>query len=220
MSKRYLAIALSGVLAAGCATTGERPSRTTTGAAIGAVTGAVIGNQVSTGRGAVVGGVIGGVAGGLLGRQMDEQERQLNEALAQERRANEIQVERVREDTLKLTLQNEVTFDVDKSNIRPDFMSSLDKLATVLTQHSSSVTIEGHTDSTGSDAHNQRLSEQRAQAVADYLAAKGVARSRLTTVGKGESQPRRDNSTEAGRQLNRRVEIYVQAEPAATTPAR
>ena len=181
---------------------------------IGAVTGAVAGALIDhdkRGRGAL----IGAVAGAGVGYYMDSQERDFMAALDEETRRGELEVERVREDLLKMTLASEASFDFNKSHIKPAFQPSLDKLATVMNKYNrSEITIIGHTDSIGSNAYNQRLSEERARSVKDYLLSRGVAASRITIVGRGESEPRDTNSTEAGRQLNRRVEILVKGNQA------
>jgi outer membrane protein OmpA-like peptidoglycan-associated protein len=184
--------------------------KTIIGAASGAVAGALIDHD-KRGRGALIGAAVG--AG--VGYYMDSQEKAYTAALDDERRRGELEVERVREDLLKMTLSSEARFDFDKSYIKPAFQPSLDKLATVMIKYNrSEVTIIGHTDSIGSDAYNQRLSEDRARAVKDYLVSRGVAASRMTIVGRGESEPRDTNSTEAGRQLNRRVEILIKGNQA------
>ena len=176
---------------------------------IGAVTGAVAGALIDhdkRGRGAL----IGAAAGAGVGYYMDSQERDFMTALDEETRRGELEIERVREDLLKMTLASEASFDFNKSNIKPAFQPSLDKLATVMSKYNrSEITIIGHTDSIGSNPYNQRLSEDRARSVKDYLVRRGVAASRMTIVGRGESEPRDTNSTEAGRQLNRRVEILI-----------
>ncbi|MCL6607877.1 MAG: OmpA family protein [Geminicoccaceae bacterium] len=116
----------------------------------------------------------------------------------------------MRDDLLKITLQNEILFDFARADIKPAFAPTLDKLAGVLRKYDRSfATVVGHTDSIGSEAYNQALSLRRAEAVVDALVARGVPAGRLSAAGRGESEPRADNATEAGRQLNRRVEIFV-----------
>ncbi len=186
--------------------------RAKVGAAVGAVAGAVIGNQARSDRGKIVGAVAGAAAGAAIGNYMDKQQQALEEQLAAERQAHQIELERVREDTIKLNLSSEVSFDYDSASLKPSFYPALDKIADVIRQHDqTSVEIVGHTDSRGSEAYNQRLSEKRAEAVANYLIQRGVDPSRITTSGRGESEPRGTNSTEAGRQLNRRVEIFLRS---------
>ncbi|MCG6966671.1 MAG: OmpA family protein [Chromatiaceae bacterium] len=194
----------------GCATESDPNQRAKVGAAVGAVAGAVIGHQVSHGSGAWVGAAVGALAGGATGHYMDNQQQEFERSLQQERDANQMEIERLRDDTLKLTVDSEVSFDFGKAEIKPAFRSSLDKLAQVLLKYDRTIVhVIGHTDSVGSDAFNQDLSLKRADAVADYLASYGVPRQRLRTEGRGKSEPRATNATEAGRQLNRRVEVFV-----------
>lgn len=204
MRKLALAVAV-GVALAGCAAD-DPYQRTKAGAAIGAVAGAVVGHQLDSGSGALVGAAVGALAGGLVGNYMDKQQAELRQTVAQ----NDIEMQRLRDDTLKLTLDSEVSFDYDSDRIKPAFRSTLDKLADVLRKYDRTVVhVVGHTDSTGSAEYNQRLSERRAGSVANYLQSRGVDPSRVRYEGRGESEPRDTNATEAGRQLNRRVEIYL-----------
>jgi outer membrane protein OmpA-like peptidoglycan-associated protein len=206
MNMRKLALAVAvGVALAGCAAD-DPYQRTKAGAAIGAVAGAVVGHQLDSGSGALVGAAVGALAGGLVGNYMDKQQAELRQTVAQ----NDIEMQRLRDDTLKLTLDSEVSFDYDSDRIKPAFRSTLDKLADVLRKYDRTVVhVVGHTDSTGSAEYNQRLSERRAGSVANYLQSRGVDPSRVRYEGRGESEPRDTNATEAGRQLNRRVEIYL-----------
>lgn len=204
MRKLALAVAV-GVALAGCAAD-DPYQRTKAGAAIGAVAGAVVGHQLDSGSGALVGAAVGALAGGLVGNYMDKQQAELRQTVAQ----HDIEMQRLRDDTLKLTLDSEVSFDYDSDRIKPAFRSTLDKLADVLRKYDRTVVhVVGHTDSTGSAEYNQRLSERRAGSVANYLQSRGVDPSRVRYEGRGESEPRDTNATEAGRQLNRRVEIYL-----------
>jgi outer membrane protein OmpA-like peptidoglycan-associated protein len=204
MRKLVLAVAV-GVALAGCAAD-DPYQRTKAGAAVGAVAGAVVGHQLDSGSGALVGAAVGALAGGLVGNYMDKQQAELRQTVAQ----NDIEMQRLRDDTLKLTLDSEVSFDYDSDRIKPAFRSTLDKLADVLRKYDRTVVhVVGHTDSTGSAEYNQRLSERRASSVASYLESRGVDPSRVRYEGRGESEPRDTNATEAGRQLNRRVEIYL-----------
>ena len=208
---RNTLIAVTALALTACAAD-DPNQRAKVGAAVGAVAGAVIGNQARSDRGKIVGAVAGAAAGAAIGNYMDKQQQALEEQLAAERQAHQIELERVREDTIKLNLSSEVSFDYDSASLKPSFYPSLDKIADVIRQHDkTSVEIVGHTDSRGSEAYNQRLSEKRAEAVANYLIERGVDPSRITTSGRGESEPRGTNSTEAGRQLNRRVEIFLRS---------
>ena len=120
-------------------------------------------------------------------------------------------VEVVRDgDNLVLDMPSNVTFATDSSNIDPMFRSTLDKVASTLTQYEKTyIDVMGHTDSTGTDAYNQALSERRASSVAGYLESRGVQSARIATKGYGESQPKESNATEEGRAANRRVEIRL-----------
>lgn len=197
------------VAVAGCAA--DDPNRRAkTGAAVGAVAGAILGHQLDGDSGRFVGAAVGGLTGAAVGNYMDKQEQEFDRALAEEQRQNEIDVQRLQDDTLKIDIASEVSFDFAQADIKPSFRPSLDKVADVLKRYPKSVVhVIGHTDSVGSDAYNQRLSEQRAEAVVSYFASVGVQRERLRAEGRGETEPRDTNATEAGRQLNRRVELYV-----------
>ena len=193
----------------GCAAD-DPHQRAKTGAAVGAIAGAVIGHQVDHDSGRFVGAAVGAIAGGLVGNYMDEQEREFERELEEERRRNEIEIERLKDDTLKLNLNSEVSFDYDSDRIKPAFRTTLDKLGEIIRKYDRTIVhIVGHTDSTGSRTYNQDLSERRAYSVVDYLVDRGVEPARLRAEGRGEDEPRATNSTASGRQLNRRVEIYI-----------
>jgi outer membrane protein OmpA-like peptidoglycan-associated protein len=201
----------------GCATDdfGNRKPLTDTqkGAAIGAASGAVLGALVSDkkGKGALIGAIGGGIAGGLVGNYMDKQKQDLEKALAPERNAGVITVEKFANHSIRVTMTGQTSFEVDSAEIKPGFISTMDKIGTVVKRYEkTTLTIIGHTDNTGSDAHNQSLSERRAQSVQDYFLQGGIHPTRLTAIGRGESEPRASNATESGRQLNRRVEILVE----------
>jgi outer membrane protein OmpA-like peptidoglycan-associated protein len=212
---RSLAALAALLLLAGCAGSEERLGtydKTVIGAATGAVVGGVAGAVLDKKdrRGVPIGAAVGAAIGGGIGYLFDRQEEDFKAVLAREQEAGRIEVERVRDDLLKITMQNEILFDFAKADIKPAFAPTLDKLAGVLRKYDRSfATVVGHTDSIGSEAYNQALSLRRAEAVVDALVARGVPASRLSAVGRGESEPRADNTTEAGRQLNRRVEIFV-----------
>jgi len=208
---RHTAVACSLALAlGGCATQDDPNQRAKVGAAVGAVAGAVIGHQLDDKFGRWVGAAVGALAGGGVGHYMDRQQQEFEAEMQREREANQLEIERLRDDTLKLTVDSEVSFDFARADIKPAFRPSLDKLAELLLKYDRTVVhVVGHTDSVGSETYNQGLSEQRAISVGDYLASYGVPRQRLRTEGRGESEPRASNATEAGRQLNRRVEIFV-----------
>jgi outer membrane protein OmpA-like peptidoglycan-associated protein len=209
--------ALGALLLAACTTHADGTqsvNKTAVGAGVGAIAGGVLGNRLDKGnrtRGTIIGAAAGTAAGAGIGYLMDRQEAELREQLASERTDHAIELERVRDDLLKLTLANEISFDFGSAAIKPAFKPTLIKLADVLRKYDrNEITIVGHTDAVGSDSYNQSLSERRAAAVRDELTMRGVPASRLHAIGRGEFEPRADNGTEAGRQLNRRVEILVQ----------
>lgn len=183
------------------------------GALIGAAGGAVIGAMAykkDRTKGALIGVIGGGIAGSAVGAYMDNQRRDLQKYLAPEISSGQARVERLANDVLRITMTNQTAFDFDSSNIKPSFHSTMDKVAEVLVRYGkTTLTVAGHTDNVGSAQYNQKLSERRALSVASYLESRQVNSLRLSTVGKGESFPVQSNSTEAGRQANRRVEIYV-----------
>ncbi len=212
-----MALSLMGF--SGCATSPDDPNRHTkeaaaTGAVLGAVAGAVIGHQGDRSGGALRGALLGAAAGGLIGagvgRYMDRQEAEFRQQLAAEREAHQIEIERLRNENLKITMSSEVSFDFDSAAIKPAFRPTLDKVAAILQRYPrTTIEITGHTDSIGSEAYNKRLSKRRANAVKRYLVSQGVEARRIRTFGAGESEPRASNATEAGRQLNRRVEMLI-----------
>ncbi|MBV8516599.1 MAG: OmpA family protein [Acidobacteria bacterium] len=178
------------------------------GGVAGAIAGAIIGNNRghhSAKRGATVGVLAGTAAGAIVGAMMDKQEREL-------RQIEGINVQRTDEDELKVTVRNEILFDYDSAALRSSSRSELREMADVFNKYGdTTIVVAGHTDSTGSSAYNQRLSERRANSVASYLEGVGVRGSRLDAVGYGEAKPKESNSTASGRQANRRVELYVRA---------
>ena len=184
------------------------------GAAIGAIGGAVIGAAAydkNRSKGALLGAIGGGLAGGAVGRYMDNQKRDLEKNLAPEIQAGQARVEKLPNEVVRITMTSQTAFDTNSTAIKPGFQSTMDKLADVVVRYNkTTLTIVGHTDNVGSDAYNQQLSERRARSVAQYFESQRVNALRLATAGKGESQPVASNGSEAGRQANRRVEIYVE----------
>lgn len=208
---------LIAALTAGCATnpeTGQREmTKTGKGAAIGAAAGAVVGGVSGGDRGkrAAIGAAAGAAIGAGIGKYMQNQE----EKLRQQTAGSGVEVSR-QGDNVVLNMPSSVTFATDSAQISPAFQATLDQVASTISEYSDTrVRIAGHTDSTGSDAYNQQLSERRAQAVANYLIGRGVASSRISTVGHGETQPVASNDTPEGRQANRRVEIVLSPTGAA-----
>ncbi|MEM8725567.1 MAG: OmpA family protein [Pseudomonadota bacterium] len=205
--------ALALVSTSGCVTdpnTGEQKiSRTGIGAALGGTLGYLLGGVVGGDAARIIGAGIGGTAGAVIGDQFDDQIRELDEAVE----GSGVDVEEIGDqDAILVRLPDGVTFARNSADINPGFFDTLNTVADSLIQYPNSlVDVYGFTDTTGSNALNQRLSEQRAQTVADYLAARGVARSRMATVGYGENPEYLRVKTGDGvdEPLNRRVEIKI-----------
>ncbi len=194
-----------------CVSMDDPNRRAKTGAGAGAAAGAVLGQIIGDDtEGTLIGAAVGALAGGAVGHYMDKQQAEFEDELAREQQAHDIEIERMKDDTLKLSVNSEVSFDFGKASLKPAFYPTLDKLAEVLHKYDRTVVhVVGHTDSIGSEAYNQGLSERRAQSVGSYLTGHGVPYNKLRTEGRGELEARDTNQTEAGRQLNRRVEIFV-----------
>lgn len=208
------ALALGGTLLASACTTDpytgqQKVGMTAVGAVLGAAGGYLLGDVIG-GRHdraeRIIGAGIGAVAGGAVGRYMDQQEAQLRRQTA----GTGIDVIRQGDDLL-LRMPSGITFDYDRYDIKPEFRATLDEVARTLQSYNQTyVDVLGHTDTTGTDTYNLGLSQRRAQAVADYLAARGVSPARMATRGFGESQPLYNpDDTEAKRAANRRVEIKI-----------
>lgn len=209
MKKIVLATLMATALA-GCATD-DPNKKAKTGAAIGAAAGALVGYAVDDGTGGVLAGAaVGALAGGGVGHYMDKQQQEMEAALAEEQARHELEIQQLENETLKIDIANEVSFDFDSAALKSAFTPTLSKVANVLQRYPNTIIhVVGHTDSVGSESYNQRLSERRAQSVVDYFLSAGVTSGRLYAIGRGETEPRASNESEAGRQLNRRVEIYV-----------
>ncbi|HUI33268.1 MAG: OmpA family protein [Dysgonamonadaceae bacterium] len=174
------------------------------GAAAGAGVGAIIGGGKGAAWGAGIGAVLGGTAGAIIGNKMDKQKAEL-EAI------EGAQVESVNAgEAIKVTFESGILFATNSSTLNAASRSSLDKFATSLQNNpDTDVKIYGHTDSTGSDAINNPLSQRRAESVYNYLLSRGISGNRLESQGFGSSQPIADNTSVAGRSQNRRVEVYI-----------
>lgn len=210
-----VAAALTAAVATGCQTTnpytGEaQMTRTSRNALIGAGIGVAAGlltgdSAVERRQRALVGAGIGGLAGGAIGAYQDRQQAALREQL----QGTGVSVTR-NGDNITLNMPGNVTFAFNSANLDPQFYPVLNSVATVLKEYDKTIVeVAGHTDSIGSDEVNQRLSEQRANAVAQYLMAQGVNPQRFIVVGAGKRYPIASNDTEAGRAANRRVEITL-----------
>jgi outer membrane protein OmpA-like peptidoglycan-associated protein len=205
----------------GVATLGACASlnKTERGAIIGAATGGAIGAAVGsknggTARGAIVGAAVGGAAGAIIGHRMERQAKELEQDIAG------ATVERVGEG-IQVTFDSGLLYDFDSHVVKPTARENLRELAASLDKYpGTELLIVGHTDSVGTDGYNQRLSERRAQAAADFLASQGVERRRLRAMGLGEGEPKAGNATESGRAQNRRVEVAIYAGEALKAEAR
>jgi outer membrane protein OmpA-like peptidoglycan-associated protein len=208
-------LALSAILLLTLSACSEPMSRTQKGALIGTASGAAVGalagqaigkNTKSTLIGAGVGAVVGGGTGAGIGYYMDKQEAAMREAMAS---VEGVTVTR-EGNTLYVAFRSDNQFDVDSALLRASAQEDIARMADIQKAYDkTTITVSGHTDSTGSESHNQQLSERRAQAVRDIIVGRGVAASRVTTLGFGESQPIADNATKRGQQQNRRVEIRI-----------
>lgn len=188
----------------GCASMNNTERGAAAGAGAGGAIGAIIGRQTgNTARGAIIGAVVGGAAGAVIGRRMDRQAQELEQNLPA------AEVERVGEG-IAVTFESGVLFPFNSSDILPAGRENLRQLANSLRNYpETEVLIVGHTDSVGSDEYNMGLSYRRAEAARNFLAQQGIASGRVRVEGRGESEPVADNSTEAGRQQNRRVEVAI-----------
>lgn len=201
MKKIILVVTAVALIASGCKTANKQQKGTAIGAAGGAAVGAIVGKGSIWGI--LIGAAIGGAAGNLIGKKMDDQAKELKQAVPT------AQVERVGEG-INLTFESGLMFKINSSEISDSYKSDLGSAAEVFVKYpETNITIEGHTDDTGSDDYNMALSEKRAVAVKNFLQSKGVAEQRMTVKWYGETQPKYPNDSEANRQKNRRVELGV-----------
>ena len=207
--KRTIAVLSIAVLCfglSGCSSMSKTAQGAIIGGAAGGVVGGVIGRAAgNTLLGAIIGAGIGGAAGAFIGHYMDKQAEEIRKDL------QGAKVERIGEG-IKITFESGLLFDVDKSDLRPVSKDNLAKLSKILNKYAdTNILIEGHTDSTGADDYNLRLSKDRAGSVSSYMATLEVQSSRFTTQGYGETQPVATNDTDEGRQSNRRVDVAIMA---------
>lgn len=208
MNKIMIGAAAAAFMLTACEGTGLSQNQAY-GAGGGALAGAALGTLAGgdDGRNAAIGAAVGALAGGAVGTYMDRQERALRDRTAN----SQIQVER-QGDQIALTMpsNSSVNFAVNSAELRPASYGPLNEIAAVLQEYpSTSVDVVGHASSDGADDYNMRLSEQRANSVANYLVQQGVRPVRISAYGRGETQPIASNDTEAGRAANRRVEILL-----------
>jgi outer membrane protein OmpA-like peptidoglycan-associated protein len=211
MTIRLIASLAAAATLASCASYEPSTGRDTgIGAAAGAAIGAMAHSSNRT-HGAVAGAAIGALGGYIWSSQMEKQRREMQQAT----QGTGVKVTQTPDNQLKLEVPSDISFDVGRADIKPNFQPILDRFAQTLNEHpGTTVRIVGHTDSTGSDAINDPLSVNRASATRSYLVARGVSAQRIAIDGRGAREPIADNATEAGRAANRRVDIFV-AQPAA-----
>lgn len=205
-NKTITAAVCGSMLLAGCQTVRDNPN-TAGGAILGALGGAAVGTLVTRHdrKGALIGAGIGLLAGAAVGQYLDNQQRELERSLA----GSGADVSRDG-DALVVTFPAQVTFATDSAQIQPGFYRTLDDVSATLNRYPESyLDVVGHTDSVGSEAYNQTLSERRATSVANYFRSRGVEPARIAAYGMGETQPVASNATAQGRQANRRVELRI-----------
>ncbi|GGD15493.1 OmpA family protein [Flavobacterium orientale] len=216
--KKSVSLLLTGVFAIASVSTGCEAMKNTNntqrgagiGVAAGAVIGGILGNNLgkggNTALGAVIGGVVGGAVGGSIGNKMDKQAREIEQALPG------AEVNRVEEGIVLVLGENSVNFETSKSVLTNVAKANLDKVVPVFQSYADTdIVVYGYTDSTGRLEFNQKLSEDRAASVRNYLVSKGLAASRFKTRGMGPNDPIASNETVEGRSKNRRVEFTITA---------
>lgn len=209
MKLGLISLALAAGLAAGCAT--EQGTHTAVGTGTGAVVGAGVGNLIGHDKKSTA---IGAAVGAAVGAGVGYNWTNIRNKLSGQTAGTGTQITDQPDGSLMVNIPSNVTFDTDSATIKPSFRSVLDGVAQTISQEPRiNARVVGHTDSTGNPDHNMALSQRRAQSVATYLADRGVANTRLTAEGRGQTQPVASNASEEGRTQNRRVEIYLK--PAA-----
>ena len=215
--KKFASILLCCTLIAGCGISNTGKGSligSGAGAALGAGIGYLIGgNGQGAAIGAAIGTAVGAGSGALIGKRMDKKAAELAAAM------EEAQVETVTDvnglEAIKVTLDNGILFDFNKSSLKPEAKAQLDKFAAEMADMAdTNINVYGHTDNVGTAAANKKVSDQRANTVAKYLSTKGIAKDRIVAEGLSFDFPVAENDTEAGRAQNRRVEIYISANDA------
>ncbi len=200
-------LALSGCMTTDPVTGEKQVTKSTIGAGIGAASGALLGSAIGNGKGALIGAGIGALAGGAIGNDMDQQEALLRRHLAH----SGVRVVRNGND-IRLIMPSDITFSNNSAQIDAHFYRTLNSVASVMRDYrNTTIKVAGYTSSTGSDMHNQVLSEERATNVANYLVAQGVNANRVTPVGFGKRYAIASNTTAEGQAQNRRVEVTLHA---------
>jgi outer membrane protein OmpA-like peptidoglycan-associated protein len=191
------------LLASGCANMSETQRGAAIGAGVGSLAGVALGHNRES---AAIGAGLGALGGYIWSNQMAQKKAAMEQATA----GTGVAVTQTADNQLKLNIPSDISFDTGRANIKPNLQPILDQFAQGLSsQPNTEIRIVGHTDSTGSDAINNPLSINRAASARDYLASRGVDSRRIQIDGRGSHEPIADNTTEAGRAKNRRIEIYL-----------
>lgn len=207
-TQRLVLAASMAALMSGCANMNDTERRTAAGAAIGAVTGAILSHATNNdaGTGAVVGAAAGAVIGSVWSRRLEEQQQVMQQAT----QGTGVAVTRTPDNQLKLNIPSDISFDKNSAVLKPELRDVLSTFAKGLADKPGLlVRIVGHTDSSGNDAINNPLSQQRADTVRNFLEDRGVPASRIEAVGRGSREPIASNDTPEGQGRNRRVEIFL-----------
>ncbi len=221
MKKLTILAIATAIAATGCADMSPTQRGTAQGAGIGAVGGAIVGAMAGDRKDAATGAAIGAIGGAIAGNIWSSRMEQQKRAMEQATQGTGVEVSQTADNRLKLDIPSDISFDTGRADIKPNFRPILDRFANSLRDNPvTTVTIIGHTDSTGSDAINEPLSRNRAISARDYLTARGVASSRFTVDGRGSREPVASNATTDGRAQNRRVEIFVAEQAPQQAPTR
>ena len=196
--RKYLTFCFLAPLAVACATPGKR---TAIGAGGGAAVGAGVGAIAGGWKGAAIGAAVGGLAGGAVGNYLDKQAEELKEVAENTKRTK---------DGILVDLKSKLLFTTDSAVLKPEAVELVAKLGDILAKYPEDrIRVTGHTDSTGSVAHNEELSLRRAKSVRDVLQGRGVKPEQMLVEGMGPERPIASNGTAAGRAQNRRVELHI-----------
>lgn len=211
ISKYYIILSLllsSALIISGCSTWSNTTKGAVIGSGGGAAVGAVIGKTLgNTAAGAIAGAAVGGATGAIIGRNMDRKAQEMEEEL------EGVTIQRV-EEGIAVSFDSGILFGFDSANLRSESQENLQKLTEIINRDEDTILmIVGHTDSMGDDDYNLSLSERRANSAANYMIAQGLDDSRIRTEGRGEYESIADNTTDSGRQQNRRVEVAIYASP-------
>lgn len=201
-----LVLLLAVLFLGGCSSLSNTEKGAIIGTGAGAAGGAAVGKAAGgTAEGAIIGAAVGGAAGAIIGSRMDTKAEELDEEL------DNAEVERVGEG-IKVTFDSGILFDFDSSSLRDEARQNLSEFAESMQEfEETNILVVGHTDAKGSEEYNKKLSDRRAESATSHLVERGLDPSRLTSVGRGESEPVASNETADGRQQNRRVEVAIYA---------